>query len=299
MAKRNQIVFPPLMQLLPINTSKSKSVSAPECPTPQRIVCVQQELAALGGQVHVQRFQAQAFDGQMLQLQNIMARFNPTCSKRILLAAHWDTRPLADKDTVHPTQPIDGANDGASGVGVLLAIAQVLGQSLLTDIGVDIVLFDGEDDGAPHETAPTDDAAIYWCLGAQHWVSHPPVPRYTAAYGILLDMVGAHTATFYRERYSMYYAAGLVKKIWAAAQKLGHGRYFIPQDSQGLILDDHLFVNQLARIPMVAIIDHWPTADQVFKAYHHTHADNLQLIDLPTLQAVGETLLHVLYTAPL
>jgi len=257
-----------------------------------------QTLAALGAQVHVQHFQAQAFDGTMLQLQNIIARFNPTCPQRILLAAHWDTRPFADKDTQCPTQPIQGANDGASGVGVLLAIAQVVSSHPLEDLGLDIILFDGEDYGAPHSTAPTAQDATYWCLGAQYWASHPHVPHYTATYGILLDMVGAPGATFYREHYSMLYADSIVRKIWSTACQLGYAQYFIPQNSQGAIWDDHVWVNQLARIPMVDIIDHWPMADPVFKAYHHTHADNLALIDKATLQAVGDTLLHVLYTAP-
>jgi len=260
---------------------------------------LQQQLTALGARVHVQRFQAQAFDGQSLALQNIIASFYPACQKRILLAAHWDTRPVADKDEARPMQPIDGANDGASGVGVLLALAQVISEHPPAGIGVDIIFFDGKDYGPPPGTFPTDNETAYWCLGAQYWSLHPHLPDYKAAYGVLLDMVGARGATFYRERYSVYYAAGVVKKIWALAQQLGHGRYFISQDSRGHMLDDHVFVNQVARIPMINIVDHWPGERPLFKAYHHTHRDNLTLVDKQTLQAVGETLLHVLYTAPL
>jgi glutaminyl-peptide cyclotransferase len=271
--------------------------------TPAHRLCgeyLQHQLAELGGEVHVQRFQTQAFDGTQLKLQNIIASFNPKCPKRIVLAAHWDTRPFADKDLVNKGQPIDGANDGASGVGVLLTIAQVLGQNPLSGVGVDILLLDGEDYGAPHGTvASRHGKASDWCLGAQYWSRHPHSPHYTAAYGVLLDMVGAREATFYREQHSMYYAAGVVQKIWAMAQQLGHSGYFIPQNSQGYILDDHVFVNQLARIPMVNIVDHRPGRDRVFKAYHHTQDDNLQLIDPQTLQAVGETLLQVLYTESL
>ena len=269
--------------------------------TPAHRLCgtyLEEQLTALGARMHVQRFQALAFDGQKLALQNIIASFYPDCKQRILLAAHWDTRPFADKDQANPTQPLDGANDGASGVGVLLAIAQVISQYPPAGIGIDLVFFDGEDYGPPQGTAYAAEGAASWCLGAQHWAQHPHIPNYKAAYGILLDLVGAWDATFYRERSSMYYAAGVVQKIWAAAQQLGHGRYFMPQNSQGYLLDDHVFVNQVAHIPMVNIVDHWPGRHPLFKAYHHTHQDNMQLIDLPTLQAVGETLLHVIYAEP-
>ena len=254
---------------------------------------LKQQLNSLGAQVYVQRFQAKTFDGQTLALQNIIASFYPACSKRILLATHWDTRPWADKDQQRSTQPIEGANDGASGVGVLLAMAQAISEHPPTGVGVDIIFFDGEDYGPPKGTIYTDDEMLYWCLGAQYWAAHPHIPQYKAVYGVLLDMVGAHDATFYREYCSMYYAASVVKKIWTSAQQLGHSRYFIPQDSKGHMLDDHVFVNQIARIPMINIVDHWPEAYSMFKSYHHTHGDNLSLIDPQTLQAVGERLCYM------
>ena len=254
-----------------------------------------QQLAVLGATVQVQCFQVQAFDGKTLTLKNIIGSFNPTCTKRILLAAHWDTRPVADKDKKAPLRPMDAANDGASGVGVLLAIAQVIHQYPLADVGIDIIFFDGEDYGPPVGTFPAHDGACHWCLGAQHWALHPHHPQYTALFGILLDMVGAYDATFYREKSSMLYAPDLVHRVWAAAQQLGHGHYFIPQDSHGHMLDDHIFVNQ-ARVPMISIVDHWPGKKSMFKAYHHTHKDNLALIDKETLRAVGETLVQVIYS---
>ena len=259
---------------------------------------LQEQLTAMGAQVCVQRFQAKTFDGQLLDLQNIIASFNPDCQRRVLLAAHWDTRPWADKDPAKPHALMDGANDGASGVGVLLALAQALGQQPPAGVGVDMIFFDGEDYGPPHGTAHAGSSAGSWCLGAQHWARHPHVPGYQAEYGVLLDMVGARDATFYREHHSMHYAAGVVKKIWQVARQLGHGRYFLPQRSQGHMLDDHVWVNQVARIPMVNIVDHGPGKHMIFKAYHHTRQDNMRLIDQQTLQAVGETLLHVIYTEP-
>ena len=257
---------------------------------------LQKKLIQLGGQVQVQAFEARAFNGETLHLKNIIARFNPSHKKRILLAAHWDTRPFADKDTSNKDVPIDGANDGASGVGVLLEIARVIGHSHPPEVGVDIIFFDGEDYGEPqdHRTSLYSNN-IFWCLGAQYWSNNKHEKNYTAAYGILLDMVGAAKATFYREQQSMDYAPQIVKKVWDTAHQLGYGQYFVYQDTKGYILDDHLFVNSVARIPMITIIDHDPSSDGFFPSYHHTHQDNLQLIHKKTLSAVGETLLHVIY----
>ena len=267
--------------------------------TPAHQLCsnyLQQQLTAMGAEVQVQPFRAKAFDGQTLELKNIIASFQPDCARRILLAAHWDTRPVADKDKTNSTQPIEGANDGASGVGVLLAIAQTLGQCPVEALGVDIILFDGEDYGPPHGSSYEKKNSTHWCLGAQYWSQYPHLTGYRAVYGILLDMVGTRDATFYQERYSMHYAAHVVKRIWQTAEQLGHEQYFIAQNSHGHIIDDHVFVNRQAQIPMVNILDHYPGKGQVFKPYHHTHKDNLRLIDPKTLQAVGETLLHVIYT---
>jgi len=257
---------------------------------------LQTTLQRFGGKVQVQAFTTKAFNGKLLHLQNIIASFNTTCSKRILLAAHWDTRPFADKGVLHQDLPIDGANDGASGVGVLLEIARIISQIAPSTVGVDIIFFDGEDYGEPHGYSKSiANNTIFWCLGSQHWSKHKHQKNYTAAYGILLDMVGAADATFYREHYTMYYAPKIARKVWDKANQLGHGQYFIPQNSKGLIWDDHLFVNTDARIPMINIIDHAPGSDDFFPAYHHTHEDKLQLIDKKTLKAVGETLLYVIY----
>ena len=256
---------------------------------------LQEELTQLGGQVQVQAFEAKAFNGETLHLKNIIARFNAPHKKKILLAAHWDTRPFADKDTSQKDVPIDGANDGASGVGVLLEIARIISHSP-PEVEVDIIFFDGEDYGKPQDDCtPSYSNNIYWCLGAQYWSKNKHEKNYTADYGILLDMVGAADAVFYREQQSMYYAPQIVKKVWDTAHQLGYSQYFIYQDTQGYILDDHLFVNRDARIPMITIIDHDPSSDSFSPPYHHTHKDNLQLIDKKTLSAVGETLLHVIY----
>ncbi|MBT0810022.1 M28 family peptidase [Litoribacter ruber] len=248
-----------------------------------------------GMQVTEQDFEAKAYDGTNLKLTNIFAAHNPQASKRILLAAHWDTRHLADKDTENIEQPIDGANDGGSGVGVILEIARVIATSGMDpEVGVDFILFDGEDYGEPEQTKPSDrnHSQIWWALGSQHWSRNPHEAGYSAYYGILLDMVGAKGARFYREGYSMQYARNIVQKVWRNAHRLGHGDFFPMRDSHEII-DDHVFVNQVAKIPMIDIVEYSP--DYGFGKYHHTHQDSMDLIDRRTLKAVGETVLFTIY----
>jgi len=258
------------------------------------------KLREYGANVTVQPFVDVAYNGQPLQLRNIIGSFSPTTRKRILLAAHWDTRPYADKDTVDRDFPIDGANDGASGVGVLLELARTVHRNGLPKTGFDIVFFDGEDYGEHDdmEQVPLKNNRmhIWWCLGSQYWARNPHVPKYSAYYGILLDMVGAKNAKFYKEGGSMQFAPKVTKKVWNTARSLGHSNFFINALSPG-VTDDHIFVNRDARIPMINIIDYDSSSPSYyFPDYHHTHRDNLSLIDKQTLQAVGETLLYLVYT---
>ena len=267
--------------------------------TPSHSQCVKylkKKLQQFSKQVHLQAFQAKAFNGTILDLKNLIACINPDCKKRILLAAHWDTCPFADKDKHHKYHPIDGANDGASGVGVLLEIARVMWQSVSPKVGVDIIFFDGEDYGEPHDySAEKPYNAIFWCLGSQYWSKNKHQKNYTATYGILLDMVGASGAKFHRDQHAMYHAPHIVKKVWEKANQIGYGKYFISQNNKNTILDDHVFVNIHAQIPMINIIDTDLSTYDSFPTYHHTLDDNLQCIDKKTLKAVGETLLHIIY----
>jgi glutaminyl-peptide cyclotransferase len=150
---------------------------------------------AYGAKVKRQTAVVNAFDGTPLNMQNIIASYNPEKNRRILLSAHWDSRPFADQDSVRQNEPIPGANDGGSGVGVLLEIARQLGQ-MAPRVGVDIILWDAEDYGK------TEVAGSY-CLGSQYWVENKHKANYSAMYGINLDMVGAHNARFTREGHSM------------------------------------------------------------------------------------------------
>lgn len=255
------------------------------------------KLEGYGAQVVEQTFEATTFDGKTVPLRNIIASFNPNVKKRVLLASHWDTRPFADKDKQNPDGPMDGANDGASGVAVLLEIGRVLHNAdSQPEIGVDLILFDGEDWGEKDNSrrVPTPkDLESWWCLGSQYWSKHKHRSNYAAYYGILLDMVGGKNAQFCREAFSLSYAPKIVEKVWDTAEKLEYSHIFVKKN-QSEIMDDHLFVNQDAKIPMIDIVNFDPATGS-FGSFHHTQADNMDLISKKTLKAVGETLLNVLY----
>jgi Zn-dependent M28 family amino/carboxypeptidase len=248
-----------------------------------------QQLKAYGWKVEVQEFKATSFEGKSLTGYNIMAQFQPEKAKRVLLAAHWDARPKADKDTVRTNEAIDAASDGASGPGVLLELARVLATSgQKPAIGVDILFFDLEDLGSTEDVTGNS-----WALGSQYWSKNIFPAGYKPFYGILLDMVGAKGATFLQEGSSMQYAQGIVQNVWNAAADLGYSNIFINEPGAG-ITDDHTSVNEIANIQMIDIVD-LKNGNDVFPTYHHTHRDNLDIIDKNTLKAVGQTLLQVLY----
>lgn len=253
------------------------------------------KLKSYGWTVTEQPFTAFRYDGKKLQGTNIIAQFQPAVAKRILLAAHWDARSIADKDSVRKNEPIDAANDGASGVGVLLEVARNLHEAKNKPaVGVDIVLFDLEDHGEPDDYTG-EHKPNSWALGSQHWAANLVPANYKAYYGILLDMVGGKGAMFPHEGSSMQYAPGIVRSVWATAADLGYSNLFVDQDAFG-ISDDHTAVNEIAKIQMIDIIDlRAANGGFEFGSFHHTHADNLANIDKSTLKAVGQTLLQVLY----
>ena len=247
-----------------------------------------------GGWVLRQEFKERAFDGTELKLKNVIISYNHKATKRILFAAHWDTRPFADQDETNPKKPIDGANDGASGVGILMELARAINAAeKKPDVGFDIILFDGEDYGQPmFYPGPYQENS--WCLGSQYWSNHKHNSNYSAYYGILLDMVGAKDATFAKEGISMASAPSVVENVWATAARLGYGKHFISLQSDP-ITDDHTYINKLAFIPMIDIIEYEMSDGNYFGSYWHTHNDNMNVIDRNTLKAVGQTLIEVLY----
>ena len=241
--------------------------------------------------VYNQTFTAKTYDGKSWPCANLIGSFGPEKTKRIVLAAHWDSRPFADNDPnpEHHDTPIDGANDGASGVGVLLEIARQLYESQ-PNVGVDIVFFDAEDYGPKEsESVPGD----WWGLGAQYWAKNPHIQGYTANYGILLDMVGTPNAQFMQEQFSLRDAGDVVRKVWSTAYELGHGQYFQNRPG-GVITDDHYYVNKYAPFKMIDIIHYDATSGTGFDPVWHTLNDNIQNIDKNTLGAVGTTLLQVI-----
>jgi Zn-dependent M28 family amino/carboxypeptidase len=265
--------------------------------TPAHEACarwLEAKMDSLGADVIVQEGKVTAFDNSTLRIKNIIAQYQPQKNNRILLFAHWDTRPFADydPDPAMRNKPIDGANDGGSGVGVLIEIARHL-KDHPTYPGIDIIFFDAEDYGTPnHLDVPYKEDT--WCLGSQYWGKNPHKKRYYARYGILLDMVGAEGARFYQEQASLSMAPDLVDHIWNTAASIGYGSFFIFQKG-GYITDDHIYVNKHTGIPAANIIQYDPSTRTSFGSYWHTHDDTMENIDRQTLKAVGQTVLEVIY----
>ena len=244
-----------------------------------------EKLNAFGAEVIEQDFEAKAFDGTTLSSTNIIARYAPELQDRILLAAHWDTRPFADSELEDdPNAIVNGADDGASGVGVLLEVARQLGLNA-PGIGVDIVLLDAEDYGKPRDTNS-------YGLGAQYYAKNVPAPK--PRFGILLDMVGARDATFLVEGYSEKYAKDVVRKVWQLGEQMGYGSYYV-NERGGAITDDHYFINSIARIPTIDIINLRKDGEQAFPSHWHTGNDNIEVIDKRTLRAAGQVVLAVVF----
>ncbi len=257
---------------------------------------IAEKFASFGLAVSTQKADLKGYDGTILKSTNIIASFKPEVANRILLCAHWDSRPWADNDPdeANHKKPVMAANDGASGVAVMLEVARLLPDSL--GIGVDFICFDAEDWGIPQWSDAADDGNS-WALGAQYWAAHPHKQGYKANFGILLDMVGGQGATFYQEGMSVQYARSIVDKVWRAAQVVGFGSLF-PTQTGGHITDDHIPVNQIAKIPTIDIIPHYPNCEQSnFGPTWHTVNDDMAHIDKNTLQAVGQTLIQVLFSS--
>ena len=237
--------------------------------------------------VYVQSFTQEVY-GDSLQLYNLIASFSPEKSDRIILAAHWDSRPRGEQDLHQPELPVPGADDGASGVAVLMEFASIFKENP-PPVGVDIVLFDGEDYG---EEGDLD----HYFLGSRYWSENPPVPGYSPRFGILLDMVGGAGAQFPKEGYSMDFAPSLVNEIWRIGQEFGHSDLF-REERGGRIADDHIVVQRITGIPMINIIHHSTDnrGGAHFAEYWHTQRDDLEIIDPGVMQAVGDVLLELIY----
>ncbi|MDO4930392.1 MAG: M28 family peptidase [Bacteroidales bacterium] len=251
------------------------------------------EFRRRGLEVTEQRHTFTGWDGKSLDGRNIIAAYKPEAEERVVIAAHWDSRPWADADpdSARHREPVMAANDGASGVAVMLELARLLPQ-LNPAVGIDFVCFDAEDYGAPY-WGTGDDQGLDWCLGSQYWAEQALASGYRARYGVLLDMVGGRDARFCYEGFSLRFAEGLVARIWDTAAAVGASSLFVRQNG-AYATDDHLSMNQIAGIPTVDIIPYIEGSEHSFGVTWHTTSDTPENISPENLRLVGQTLLQLL-----
>ncbi len=247
------------------------------------------ELKKFADKVTLQNFSYPGYNDETLNLTNIIASFNPDAKNRIFLCAHWDSRPRADhdKNPALVNKPIPGANDGASGVAILLELARILKEKKV-QIGIDLILFDGEDYG-------TESDLQNYLLGSKYFAANLP-KDYKPAFGILLDLVGDKEAKFYKETNSIMFAPDVVDIIWATAAEL-NATSFSNLEGEG-IYDDHIPLNQ-AGLRTVNIIDSdliGADSPDERRNYWHTQNDTIDNIGKETLKQVGEVLVRIIYS---
>lgn len=248
---------------------------------------LEETLKSVTDTVYRQETKIKVKDGKTLRCINLIGSINPKASNRLLLLAHWDSRPWANMED--ESKPVLGANDGASGVGVLLELANVIHQNKIKeDFGIDILFTDVEDYGKSEWGEES------YALGTQYWANNPHIPGYKAFGGILLDMVGGRNARFAMEGYSQKYAPGLLQAVWKAGSQAGYSSFFVFENG-ATITDDHVFVNKIAQIPTIDIIDLPINSTTGFVPQWHTTKDDMSHIDKVTLKAVGQTLLQYIY----
>lgn len=236
-----------------------------------------------GLSVVLQEFDGTDYFAKKVKGYNILGKLNPEIKKRVLLLAHWDSRQVSDQESSASMQDraIVAADDGASGVAVILEILRQIKLQNINDIGIDVAFVDIEDAGKDGEG---------WCQGSEYYAKSIALSDNKPKYGILLDMVGATDAVFALEQYSKMYAEVYQDEIWTLAGRLEHSKYF-KKELGGAITDDHVPIIKYARIPCLDIINYNPQSMNGFANHWHTQKDNIDIIDKATLQAVGETVL--------
>jgi len=234
---------------------------------------IQQQLQARADSVDVQVFTHVTAQGDTLRLRNFIGRFRPELRDRVLFLAHWDTRPRAEKspNLADQQRPVPGADDGASGVAVLLGVADALKKRPPAGVGVDLLFVDGEDYGdfnAGHDVL----------LGSKHYASTLPPDR-RPLFAVLFDMVGDKDLRIEQEGYSVERAPEVVERVWAKARELGYQRYFVSTAGTS-VTDDHLPLLD-AGVRAIDVID-------LDYAYHHTTDDTADKVSARSLQIVGD-----------
>jgi len=236
--------------------------------------------------------------GDTLRMRNILARFRPGVQERVLYVTHWDTRPTADNDRNLGARqrPIPGANDGASGVGLFVALADALAKTPPT-VGVDLLFVDGEDYGAFEDASDTTKNKDV-LIGSRYFANRMPA-SYKPIYGVVWDMIGDKSLQLYPEGHSMSAAPEVVSRVWVTAQELGYGKYFI-NEAKGPITDDHLpFIRKGLRVIDVIDIDYCSDGGttcggDATRNLHHTQDDTIDKISAKSLQIVGDVALTLL-----
>ena len=259
-----------------------------------------EQFQRLGASVEEQPCNVTIWDGTVLPACNIIAKLNAENLDRILFCAHWDSRPWADNDENEKNhrKPILAANDGASGVAVMMEICRLLQQSPVK-VGIDFICFDAEDLGTP-EWAETEESDSHtWCLGSKYWAEKAREEGYRARYGILLDMVGGRGSVFPAEKVSLEYAQPIVSLIWRLGNQIGYGHYFPLNKEGGFLMDDHVNVNRYARVPCIDIVPYFTDGPSSFGPTWHTVNDTPENIDPNVLEAVGQTLTQLIYNEEL
>lgn len=241
------------------------------------------QMRARGATVVEQTWTHKTKSGRALPLRNILARFNPQATQRVLYLTHWDTRPTADQeeDPADQLKPFDGANDGASGVGLLLALADAL-QKKPSAFGVDLLFVDGEDYG---DFSTNTDVL----LGSQHFASNLPNSRYAPVFGVLFDMIGDADLRIPQEINSVQRAPDVVQRVWSKAADMGRGAIFVTRAGEQ-ITDDHIPLLDVGlKVIDVIDLDYGPG-----NAYHHTRKDTMDKLSAESLKAVGDVALALL-----
>jgi len=251
-----------------------------------------QMMKARADTVIEQRWTHTTADGKQLPLRNILARFRPQATQRVLYLTHWDTRPTADQDLIlgNRGDPIPGANDGASGVGLFIALGDAL-KKTPPNVGVDLLFVDGEDYGKSFD-APYKDVL----LGSQYFAEHLPSPDYKPIFGILFDMIGDKDLNILQEGNSLRQAPEVVSRVWQKAADMGYDKAFIAREGYD-VTDDHVpLLNKGLRVIDVIDLDYGPLgADgQANPNYHHTMQDTMDKISAKSLQIVGDVALGLL-----
>lgn len=232
------------------------------------------ELRQRADTVIVQEITHRLSNGQTLHLRNFIARFRPLATDRILYMAHWDTRPMADRaeNLGQQRMPVPGADDGASGVAILLGVADALKARAPTGTtGVDLLFVDGEDYG---DFADTNDVLI----GSRWFAAHQP-PGYQPLFAVLFDMVGDKDLQIFEEGQSVAGAPEVVQRVWRVAADLGYGHQFVPSVRHTLT-DDHVSLQKVG-IHAIDVVDFdYP--------YWHTTEDTIDKVSAESLQIVGD-----------